>query len=127
MKKYFHILLACIVASSCCNGSSVVDKGYAHAEKQLAIALVKADSVIAESWPKGDTLVSPRTFEKGKFKMLKAKAWTSGFFPGSLWYMYEYTGKEEWKQAAIRFQSYIENQKKNKGTHALFSLGMVEN
>ena len=117
MKKYFHILLACIVASSCCNGSSVVDKGYAHAEKQLAIALVKADSVIAESWPKGDTLVSPRTFEKGKFKMLKAKAWTSGFFPGSLWYMYEYTGKEEWKQAAIRFQSYIENQKKNKGTH----------
>lgn len=26
--------------------------------------------------------------------------WTSGFFPGSLWYLYEHTGAEHWKDAA---------------------------
>jgi hypothetical protein len=116
MRNCFYILAACMLLFGC-NNASVIEKGFLHAEKQLTIALEKADSVIAESWPKGDTLVSPRTFEKGRFKMLKAKAWTSGFFPGSLWYMYEYTGKEEWKQAAVRFQSYIEDQKKNVMTH----------
>ncbi len=29
--------------------------------------------------------------------------WCSGFFPGSLWYVYEYTKNEDFKEAAIRY------------------------
>ena len=45
--------------------------------------------------------------------------WCSGFFPGSLWYLYEYTGNDEILAAARRFNSFLEKEKDNKGTHDL--------
>ena len=42
----------------------------------------------------------PRSWEKGKYKMVAPEDWCSGFVPGSLWYLYELTGKEAWKTAA---------------------------
>jgi hypothetical protein len=32
------------------------------------------------------------------WKTTTAKAWTSCFYPGILWHLYNYTGHEEWKQ-----------------------------
>ena len=34
--------------------------------------------------------------------------WTSGFYPGSLWYLYEYTRSDEWKNAAIKRTAPLE-------------------
>jgi len=45
--------------------------------------------------------------------------WTSGFFPGSLWYLYEYSGDEKLKDAAAAYTSLIEKEKNNRGTHDL--------
>ncbi len=45
--------------------------------------------------------------------------WTLGFFPGSCWYMYEFTGEERWKQAAERFQGQFESFKDFGGSHDL--------
>ncbi len=33
--------------------------------------------------------------------------WTSGFWPGTLWYVYEYKKKEEWKRVADHFTRYL--------------------
>ena len=117
MKKALSALVACILLAGCCNCGNVVKKGFTHAAKQLEIAIEKSDSVIAEKWPQGDTVVNPRTFEKGKYKLVKPKDWTSGFFPGCLWYMYEYTGDAKWMDAATRFMTYIEDQQFNTKTH----------
>jgi hypothetical protein len=38
----------------------------------------------------------------GKIKFIPPQEWTSGFFPGSLWYLYELTGDEKWKEPAIK-------------------------
>lgn len=62
----------------------------------------------------------PRTLnEKGEFVTAGPGWWTSGFFPGSLWYLYEYTGDEKFKVAATEMTARIENEKYNKGTHDL--------
>jgi hypothetical protein len=45
--------------------------------------------------------------------------WTSGFFPGSLWYLYEYSQDEKIKEAAIQMTSRVEKEKNNTGTHDL--------
>jgi rhamnogalacturonyl hydrolase YesR len=67
---------------------------------------------------KGDPdLVSPRTMEKGELKMVASRDWTSGFFPGQLWMLFEYSGKDEWKQHAKTFTANIEKEKTNAGTH----------
>jgi len=110
-------LIAGILFSGCGNCDAIVEKGFIHAEKQLSIAIETADSAMSVRWAKGDTVVAPRRVENGKYIMTKAKAWTSGFFPGCLWYMYEYTGKKEWKEAAAMFTSYLEKERLNTTTH----------
>ncbi|MBD0279175.1 MAG: glycoside hydrolase family 88 protein, partial [Flavisolibacter sp.] len=62
-------------------------------------------------------LVSPRTLENGNLKLVASGDWTSGFFPGELWLLYEYTGKNEWKTQAQAFTANIEKEKWNGGTH----------
>lgn len=39
------------------------------------------------------------------------KHWTSGFFPGSLWYLYELSGNEQLKSEATRFTFFVEDAK----------------
>ncbi|WP_256011565.1 glycoside hydrolase family 88 protein [Desertivirga xinjiangensis] len=63
--------------------------------------------------------VSPRTFENGKLKLVVSKDWTSGFFPGVLWYLYEYTGDAKWLTQAKKFTAKLEKEQFNKGTHDL--------
>jgi len=45
--------------------------------------------------------------------------WCSGFFGGSLWYIYEFTGDNKWKKAANIWTKAVEKEKYNKGTHDL--------
>ena len=45
----------------------------------------------------------PRTVDGGKLVLVGPKDWTAGFFPGSLWYLFEATGDQAWKTAAIRY------------------------
>jgi unsaturated chondroitin disaccharide hydrolase len=45
--------------------------------------------------------------------------WCSGFFGGSLWYLYEYTQDDKWKEAADKWTMAIEKEKYNKTTHDL--------
>ena len=62
-------------------------------------------------------LVSPRTIDSGKLKLVTSRDWTSGFFPGVLWMLYDQTGKEEWKTQAQQFTANLEREKTNAGTH----------
>jgi rhamnogalacturonyl hydrolase YesR len=66
----------------------------------------------------------PRTTENGAVKMVEVKDWTSGFFPGSLWYLYEATGNAKWKVAAQDYTARMAPAKFDKTQHDLgFMLG----
>lgn len=43
----------------------------------------------------------------GKRRLGTVYDWTSGFFPGSLWYVYEFTGREDVKAAAEKFTNLL--------------------
>lgn len=61
---------------------------------------------------------SPRTVsENGNLKLVPSKDWTSGFFPGCLWHLYEYTKNEKWRRHAEHFTLNIEAEKFNAETH----------
>ncbi|TDH26978.1 glucuronyl hydrolase [Segetibacter sp. 3557_3] len=62
-------------------------------------------------------LVSPRSLDSGMLKLVASRDWTSGFFPGQLWFLYEYTRNNKWKKAAEQYTAYIEREKTNAGTH----------
>lgn len=107
-------------SSSTTQQTDVVKDSFDFAGQQLKYAFTQVDSVKAEdsaTEPK-KKLVSPRTIEDdGSLRLVVSKDWTSGFFPGELWYMYEYTQDEYWKKKAQEFTASIEDQKTNGGTH----------
>ena len=59
------------------------------------------------------------TSSTGSWNTTSASGWTSGFFPGALWLMFERSGVESWKNAAQAWQAGIESQKDNTSTHDL--------
>ena len=62
----------------------------------------------------------PRTIDTtGALVTAKSNWWTSGFFPGSLWYLYEYSKDDKFRDAAADITSRIEKEKNNRGTHDL--------
>lgn len=65
-----------------------------------------------------DTL-TPRTFENERLVTAVTGWWCSGFYPGSLWYLYEYTDDEELKAIAHERTMVLEEEKYNTGTHDL--------
>ena len=89
----------------------IIDESLAFSAKQYALmADVMKD--------KPDLL--PRTVDtSGVLVTSNSGWWTSGFFPGSLWYIYEYSKDDKFKDAAILMTSRIEKEKNNMGTHDL--------
>jgi hypothetical protein len=72
---------------------------------------------------KGDKNL-PRTLENGKIKTIPPQDWTSGFFPGSLWYLFEFTGDARWKAAAQEYTVRLESIQNYRGNHDVgFMLG----
>ncbi|MEI8086174.1 MAG: glycoside hydrolase family 88 protein [Paludibacter sp.] len=63
--------------------------------------------------------LSPRTYENGAISLVGTNDWTCGFFPGSLWYMYEITKNDTFKTEAERFTGFIEKAQYRKDTHDL--------
>ena len=60
----------------------------------------------------------PRTTDNnGKLRTTPLNDWTEGFYPGSLWYIYENNKQNTWKQEAIRWTEALEPLKKQKGHH----------
>ncbi len=67
----------------------------------------------------GDTDQNPRTAENGILRQVRSRDWTSGFYPGCLWFLYEHTGDEKFLEAAKHFTMNLEQMQYYDGTHDL--------
>lgn len=56
-----------------------------------------------------DTLAIPRNIapESKDWHYVGYEDWTSGFWPGVLWYLYEYTGDVKWKAQADKYSRFL--------------------
>jgi len=62
----------------------------------------------------------PRTMDdEGKLMVTSKYDWTPGFFPGSLWYLYELTGDSVWKNNAEKWTHSLESLQTFTGHHDL--------
>jgi unsaturated chondroitin disaccharide hydrolase len=113
MKTKFLGCVLLVVILSACSRRMSVSKAMADAERQTGVMLQEIPKV------KGSRteLVSPRTLDKGELKLVASRDWTSGFFPGVLWFLNEFTGKEEWSDVARSYTANIEREKTNGTTH----------
>lgn len=85
-----------------------VSKSFDVASQQLSNSIVQYQ----------DLTKFPRsTNPDGSLNTRAATNWVSGFFPGSLWYMYEYSNDEKFKEAAIKWTEAVSENQYNTGTH----------
>ena len=87
--------------------------GACSAERDPKIASLKhalevADSQLLDAAAELDTTnCFPRSLMP-KFRAVDAKDWTSGFFPGSLWQCYRFTGDEKLLAEARKYTDRLE-------------------
>ncbi|HEX7903901.1 MAG TPA: glycoside hydrolase family 88 protein [Chitinophagaceae bacterium] len=128
MKQRIMITMMTVAVAVMNSYAQEVDlsKVFADAEKQTKVMLTEIPKAKATGsgatvgvtpGSAGQELVSPRTLDSNKLKLVSSKDWTSGFFPGELWFLYEYSGKKEWKTEAEKYTASIEREKTNGGTH----------
>jgi rhamnogalacturonyl hydrolase YesR len=56
---------------------------------------------------------------EGKLQTTSSGGWVSGFVPGSLWYLYQYSKNPKMLEYARNYTARIEKEKYNRGTHDL--------
>ncbi|MDR1810260.1 MAG: DUF2264 domain-containing protein [Prevotella sp.] len=66
---------------------------------------------------KGQPGKLPRTIEDNKLLTCRSDWWTSGFFPGTLWYLYEYSGDESVRKAAEEMSARVEKEQFTTTSH----------
>lgn len=110
-----NILICMLILStmSCRSNDSeslkkVVDNALIFSESQYLLMAEKYES-------KKDSL--PRTFEKGRDVSSDSRWWCSGFFPGSLWYIYENNKNPKVLEYAKMFTDRVEREKYTTDNH----------
>jgi len=91
------------------NMKAIIKQAFAFSEEQsLRLALSLKDN----------KEMLPRTIDKnGKLLTSDAKWWTSGFFPGTLWYLYEYSKNPVLKQQAEDFSERVKGEQYTTDNH----------
>lgn len=114
MKRTFVLALVAAIAflSSCREGvsSRMIAGAFDNASLQLKFLVNECEE--------GDTLRIPMSIKPdGSLKFVPTTSWVSGFFPGTLWYMYEYTGDEYWAEHARKYTEILDGIQYFTGSH----------
>jgi len=56
-------------------------------------------------------IMIPRTIKNDKIHYVPIDDWTSGFFAGTMWYMYDLTGDEKWKTLGVKYTEHLDSAK----------------
>ena len=107
--------------------TNLVEDNMEFAQQQLRFAFDEIDYAIVNESPESRAkrekngwgeLTNPRNSEPdGTLNLVPSKDWTSGFFPGELWFLYEYTQNNFWKKKAQQHTDILEKEKMNGSTH----------
>ena len=65
----------------------------------------------------GQKFYIPRAIKNGSIKYARSYDWTSGFYSGSLWYLYELSKDDKWKTRALDYTERLDSVKHYKGNH----------
>ncbi len=119
MKKHlihFSLALTLFVAVSCSASKpkTILPKGFIEENTEFATAQEK---LMLNAMDNSEKILIPRTTIDGKVRYVGAHDWTSGFFPGTLWYLYELTGDTQWEGFAEKYTAALHSAQHMKSNH----------
>ncbi|HAK76172.1 MAG TPA: glucuronyl hydrolase [Runella sp.] len=110
MKKIITCVMTVLSLSAWGQSKIDVKKEFEFASKQYEGMLAAHPDI---------TKFPQSTNPDGTPRDMKSSWWCSGFFGGSLWYIYEFNKAPQWKEAAHKWTMAVEQEQYNKGTHDL--------
>lgn len=95
----------CLLFSSCQQKNTAKDFVSENAEFAAKQISIQTDLI-----EKSGKILNPRTIEKdGQISYVPIDDWTSGFFPGTMWYMYELTGDKKWVELGKKYTEDLDS------------------
>jgi hypothetical protein len=91
------------------DSATFIDENVTFAANQYSLMLDKIEDSLS--------ILNPKSIIDGKMKFIPPQEWTSGFFPGSLWYLYELSGDEKWKTMAVKYTEALDTIQYYTGNH----------
>lgn len=107
-KKALCSSLLFVILTFSCSSPPLADQVLNQSEAQYRDMLEKLSN--SDSFPRTTNSV-------GTIQMVAPKDWTSGFFPGALWYLSEYSKDIYWQQQAEKYTEMLENEQYNGRDH----------
>lgn len=107
---YIFLLIMVMALFGCSSHDSQIDEA-------VNLSLIKLNNSVLEI---GDSTLFPTYATKElSWKLKGSDDWTSGFYPGCLWYAYELSGDPKFEKYARSWTASIEHEKFNLETHDL--------
>lgn len=109
-----------LLTSTCIIFSLIISAGnkISNMEIQQTLDFSKEQSMRLYKVMQGKKGLLPRTIDdKGQLITSNDRWWTSGFFPGTLWYLYEYSEDNNLKDAAIEMTNRVIQQQYTTNNH----------
>lgn len=107
-KQILVIVPILIWVSLSCKQTTTVSQGFIEENIKFAAEQYTNQTNLIEESGK---VLNPKTIANGKIRYIKPEEWTSGFFPGSMWYLYELTGDQKWRELGIKYTEELDGVK----------------
>ena len=121
MKKYLVFVVSILVVLA---AAFLLARPALENRRQLKVIAGAFDNAseqlkyLIDECEEGDTVRIPMSIKPdGSVKFVPTNSWVSGFLPGTLWYMYEYTGDEYWAEHARRHTEILDKIQYNTQSH----------
>jgi len=111
---FFIIIVSTVITLSCSNSkenntTSLIEENIEFVDQQYDLMINKIEN--------SEKVLNPKSYIEKKMVYVRPTNWTSGFFPGSLWYLYDLTGDDKWKYRAVRYTEELDTIQYFTGNH----------
>jgi len=111
--RFTLIALAVLILIGSCTTKRPIDKVI---DESLAFSVQQYNLMTSVMKDKPDQL--PRTLDdNGNLKTADSRWWTSGFYPGTLWYLSEYSNDPKIREDAVSITARVEREKYTTNNH----------
>jgi len=90
-------IVGCFAAAQGCSSPVQTAIDYCAVQARKTLRIIKSPEMIPNSVDSGSS----------EWRYTRPGGWTCGFWPGQLWYLYQGTGDEFWKEQALRVSDTI--------------------
>ncbi len=115
MKRTALTVLGCFCCALALHAAAPKQKMAKFIQKEMDFAVLQSRRMYDSVKDLDGRLVN--TTRNGVLETCDSKNWVAGFFPGTLWYLYEYTGDPELRAAAERMTERMAPEQYNRDNH----------